>query len=361
MREKNASSILSAAAAVVLLIGCSVPTVTPLEVEEPEAPQTYATVGPGGGSDTGPVAGHTDGTCSGDYCFGRVYYTGTVVNLRAGPGGDIIGRLGCGDSVTVTGEFQTQSYQGQDYVWAQVQSSTGQEGWVAIQYFDSTGAAVPCSSTGDRNASDGFIATTGDDFSDSAQNGIDTAGDNIANALAEALGGSYTADTAWNAVFGDTAVTFQDTGMNCHDIGVNYFNDSGFDSGCWAASGPGGNVYVSTEFTGGTHTESSVTNWASHETGHEVDILMTSEYAHEGYTYYGDYVIANFSGGIDGANSAIPDEYQSSASSDRDLGYEVFADAFECWSNPSCQFTDPDFEEYFDDVMTQYAQDQAGQ
>jgi len=211
-----------------------------------------------------------------------------------------------------------------------------------------------------QTAEEGFIATESDGFDAENLESMKQAGDNIAAAFADVLGPDYSSEEAWNTVFGNTTVTFVDIGYDCHDIGVNIFDESDFGN-CWAVAGPDGQVYVSTEFTDKTHNAGAVVEWASHETGHQVDRLMTDLYDDQDGQFYGAFQMTQFPGGIDTVNAAIPDDYRQSSPDERGYPVEVFADAFLCWSHPDCEFADPKFAEYFDDLMTDFALARANQ
>ena len=158
---------------------------------------------------------------------------------------------------------------GEDHLWAQVDSSTGLVGvWIAIDLFSPADQApVDCNPIGNRTEEEGYIATDGDGFTVSDIEALGQAGDNIADAFGYVLGAGYSPEEAWNLVFRDTTVTFVFTGRDCYNIGIYYFTDYGFTSGCWAAAGRDGNVYVSTEFSNEPHDAEDVVEWGSHETG----------------------------------------------------------------------------------------------
>jgi hypothetical protein len=205
---------------------------------------------------------------------------------------------------------------------------------------------------------EGLIATQGAGFDNNDIYGINAAGNNIANAFADALGAGYSPEDAWNTVFGNTTVTFVETGYDCHGIGVNMFLTKDYH-GCWAVASEYGTVYISTEYINASPSSGEIVEWASHEIGHEVDRLMSNYYGYINDNFYGANQISQYPGGLVAVDSFIPDQYQQSLPQDRGLNYEIFADAFTCWSHPNCEFTDQNFSEYFNNLMTQFAIDRS--
>jgi len=86
---------------------------------------------------------------------------------------------------------------------------------------------------------------------------------------------------------------------------------------------------------------------------------MSNYYGYINGNFYGANQIAQYPGGLVTVDSFIPNQYQQSLPQDRGLNYEIFADAITCWSHPDCEFTDPNFSEYFNNLMTQYAIDRS--
>ena len=68
------------------------------------------------------------------YCVGQVLVTSGGLNLRALPEGEVLGQLDCGETVTIVGIPQSTG----DHFWAEVETSTGQTGWVAVDVLDET-------------------------------------------------------------------------------------------------------------------------------------------------------------------------------------------------------------------------------
>jgi len=78
------------------------------------------------------------------YCVGQVLITSGGLNLRALPGGEILGVLDCGATVTIVGVPQVSG----DHLWAEVQTSTGETGWVAVDVLDDTVPVCPAAPPG---------------------------------------------------------------------------------------------------------------------------------------------------------------------------------------------------------------------
>jgi hypothetical protein len=235
--------------------------------------------------------------CSEGYCIGQTYYAGDLINLRNSPAGVLVGSLGCGDSVTIIGGFERKPLNGEDHLWTQVDSSIGLAGvWIAIDLFSPLDQEPVDCYVGNRTEEEGYIATDGDGFMALDLEGLRQAGGNIAEAFVLALGAGYTPEEAWNLIFRDTTVTFIDTGNNCHEIGLSLGYNNYYD--CWAVAIEGGDVYVSTEFTDKPHDAEQVVKWGSHETGHEVDRLMTDDHGYVDGEFYGAYQMTQYQGGI---------------------------------------------------------------
>jgi hypothetical protein len=297
--------------------------------------------------------------CKNGYCVGQTYFTDGGLNIRDSAGGSVLTMLDCGESITVVGGFETRVLDGVEYLWAQVDTDSGLKGvWIAINLFQSSDhEPKSCQQpTDNRTVQEGLIEFQGDGFNSTDVNGIKTAGINIGNAFAEVLGPEYSTEEAWNIVFRNTSITFVETGYDCNGMGEHFFQENNW-GGCWAAAGDNGQVLVSTEFINASPSSGEVTEWVSHETGHEIDRLLTQVYGRAGGDWYGANQMAQYPGGLYAINQTIPSQYRQSLVGDRNLTYEVFADAFTCWSHPDCEFTDPNFTEYFNDLMAQFAVD----
>jgi hypothetical protein len=90
--------------------------------------------------------------CKDGYCVGQSFFIAGGVNIRDSAGGSVLSLLECGDNITLVGGFETRVLDGVEYLWAQVDTSSGLKGvWVAISLFnDSDKQEKTCETVGNR-------------------------------------------------------------------------------------------------------------------------------------------------------------------------------------------------------------------